>query len=156
MNHSLSDVLVAFRDAVVVEAVVSVVFDADVEVELPTSPVVAAAVFSAVSSDVGAVVVVFVGSSLAPRKPTVSISLCPSRGIRAASVTRPGTRRMTNASKGKNRILSRYGGQGGRNVSVDGLGDEACFAGCNGNQDLEICAIVLCPFMHCAVMQAQS
>ena len=112
------DVLVAFRDVVVVDAADSVMFDADVVGEFPASslavPVVVAAVPSSVvvaavpSSDVGAAVVVFVGSSLASRKPAVSISLRPSRGIRAANVIRPGTRRMINASNGKNRILSRY------------------------------------------------
>lgn len=103
------DVLVAFRDVVVVDAADSVMFDADVVGEFPASSLAVPVVVAAVpSSDVGAAVVVFVGSSLASRKPAVSISLRPSRGIRAANVIRPGTRRMINASNGKNRILSRY------------------------------------------------
>ena len=103
------DVLVAFRDVVVVDAADSVMFDADVVGEFPASSLAVPVVVAAVpSSDVGAAVVVFVGSSLASRKPAVSIALRPSRGIRAANVIRPGTRRMINASNGKNRILSRY------------------------------------------------
>ena len=103
------DVLVAFRDVVVVDAADSVMFDADLVGEFPASSLAVPVVVAAVpSSDVGAAVVVFVGSSLASRKPAVSISLRPSRGIRAANVIRPGTRRMINASNGKNRILSRY------------------------------------------------
>lgn len=103
------DVLVAFRDVVVVDAADSVMFDADVVGEFPASSLAVPVVVAAVpSSDGGAAVVVFVGSSLASRKPAVSISLRPSRGIRAANVIRPGTRRMINASNGKNRILSRY------------------------------------------------
>lgn len=124
------DVLVAFTDAVVVDAFDSVVFDADVEVGLPALLVVA--VVAVVSSSiVGAADVVVVGSSLAARKSTVSISLCPARGIRAATVISPGTRRMINASKGKNRILSRYGGQNGRNRHSIGLA--------MGNEVLGVC-----------------
>lgn len=131
MYHSLSVVLVAFRDAVVVDAVDSVVFDTDVVAVVP--------VFDTVpSSDVvGSAVVVFVGSPLAARKPVVSIALRPSRGIRAANVIRPGTRRMINASKGKNRILPRYGSQGGRNCHS--IGSAMGLVDCNGNQDFDIC-----------------
>ena len=59
------DVLVAFRDVVVVDAADSVMFDADVVGEFPASSLAVPVVVAAVpSSDVGAAVVVFVGSSL--------------------------------------------------------------------------------------------
>lgn len=69
-NASLPcDVFDAFKDEIVVEAAVSVVLDV-VEEESPE--VVAVAVVSL--SEATAVVVVFVGSSLASRMATVSIS----------------------------------------------------------------------------------
>ena len=126
------DVLVAFTDAVVVDAFDSVVFDADMKVGLVALPVVAV-VASVLPSVVGAAGVVFVDSSLAARKTTVSISLRPSRGIRAATVISPGTRRIISASKGKNRILSRYEGQSRRNCHSIGLA--------MGNEDLGVCIV---------------